>query len=148
MQRNFPFRKIRSKKRLTNLSSSDAPRNALMGARSTGKARYGIDVRVPNMLHASVERAPWLGAKPLHWDKTAAKAYEWIRDVVAVSSGVAVVANSSWSAIKGRNALAVKWSDQPDDGFESKKHRERLEQACQERGTITRKGRSQGFRTR
>src|SRR5438270_2107343 len=105
----------------------------------TGKARYGIDVRVPNMLHASVERPPWLGAKALQWSEEKARAVRGVRAVVAISSGIAVVANSTWSALKGRAALAVKWSDQPADSFDSGTHRARLEEACQEQGIVTRK---------
>lgn len=105
----------------------------------TGKARYGIDVRIPKMLHASVERWPWAGAKPLHWNEESARAVRGVRKVVPISSGVAVVAETTWSALKGRAALAVQWSEHPKDSFDSVTHRARLEKACQEQGTITRK---------
>ena len=105
----------------------------------TGKACYGIDVRVPRMLHALVERPPWLGAKPLQWSDDKARAVRGVRAVVPISSGIAVIADSTWSALKGRAALAVKWSDQPVDGFGSVAHRTRLEKACQERGVVTRR---------
>jgi isoquinoline 1-oxidoreductase subunit beta len=105
----------------------------------TGKAHYGIDVRVPKMLHASVERSPWLGAKPLQWSEDKARAVRGVRAVVPISSGIAVIADSTWSALKGRAALATKWSDQPADGFDSVAHRTRLEKACQEHGVVTRK---------
>jgi isoquinoline 1-oxidoreductase beta subunit len=104
-----------------------------------GKARYGIDVRVAKMLHASVERPPWLGAKPLHWSEDKVRAVGGVRAVVPISSGIAVVADSTWSALKGRAALAIKWSDPPADGFDSVAHRARLEKACQEQGIVTRK---------
>jgi isoquinoline 1-oxidoreductase subunit beta len=105
----------------------------------TGKARYGIDVRVPGMLHASVERPPWVGARPLHWNEDKARAVRGVRSVFPISNGVAVVADSTWSAMKGRAALAVKWSDQPTNGFDSDAHRARLEKACDEKGIVTRK---------
>ena len=104
----------------------------------TGKARYGIDVRVPKMLHASVERSPWEGAKPLRWNEAEAKKIRGVRSVVTISTGVAVVAENTWSAMKARNALAIEWGGQPTDGFDSVKHRAQLEKACTERGTITR----------
>lgn len=105
----------------------------------TGKARYGIDVRVPKMLHASVERPPWLGAKPLRWNEANARAVHGVQSVVSISTGIAVVAETTWGAMKGRSALAVQWSDPPKDGFDSKAHRARLEKACLEEGVITRK---------
>src|SRR5438270_4835638 len=105
----------------------------------TGKARYGIDVRVPKMLHASLERPPWLGAKALRWREDKARAVRGVRAVVPISSGIAVIADSTWSALKGRAALAVNWSDRPADGFDSVTHRARLEKACLEQGVVTRK---------
>jgi len=105
----------------------------------TGKARYGIDVRVPKMLHASVERSPWLDAKPLHWNAEKARAIQGVRAVVPISTGIAVVADTTWTAMKGRAALGVEWSDQPSNGFDSNAHRARLEKACQGTGVITRK---------
>jgi isoquinoline 1-oxidoreductase beta subunit len=105
----------------------------------TGKARYGIDVRIPQMLYASVERSPWPGAKPLHWNEGSARAIQGVHAVVPISTGVAVVANTTWSAMKGRAGLAVQWSDQPNGSFDSAAHRARLEKACQEQGVITRK---------
>jgi len=105
----------------------------------TGKARYGIDVRVPRMVHASVERPPWLGAKPLQWSEDKARAVRGVRAVVPISTGIAVVADSTWSALKGRAALAVKWSDQPANGFDSGAHRARLQKACLEQGVVTRR---------
>src|SRR5438477_6264464 len=104
-----------------------------------GKARYGIDVRLPNMLHASVERSPWLGAKALQWSQERARAIRGVRAVVPISTGIGVIADSTWSALKGRAALGIKWSDQPADGFDSGAHRARLEKACQEQGVVTRK---------
>jgi isoquinoline 1-oxidoreductase subunit beta len=105
----------------------------------TGRARYGIDVHVPQMLHASVERSPWIGAKPLEWKEDAVRAVHGVQAVFPISTGIAVLADKTWSAMKGRAALAVKWSEQPADGFDSNAHRVRLEKACQERGFVTRK---------
>jgi isoquinoline 1-oxidoreductase beta subunit len=84
-----------------------------------GKARYGIDVRVPGMLYASVERSPVFGGKPASFDATKAKAIPGVRHVVQIDaldtdlpwSGVAVVADSTWAAVKGRKVLDVKWDE-------------------------------------
>jgi isoquinoline 1-oxidoreductase beta subunit len=84
-----------------------------------GKAHYGIDVRLPGMLYATVLRAPVFGATVASFDDTKAKAVPGVKHVVALEphgheapwSGVAVIATSTWAAMKGRDALAVKWDE-------------------------------------
>ena len=71
----------------------------------TGKATFGIDVRVPNMLHAIVTRCPVFGGKVASFDATKAKAMPGVKHIVQISSGVAVVADNTWNAIQARNAL-------------------------------------------
>jgi isoquinoline 1-oxidoreductase subunit beta len=85
----------------------------------TGKAGYGIDVKLPGMLYAAVLRSPVFGGKVASFDATKAKAIAGVKEVVKIEpvgselpwSGVAVVANSTWAAMKGRNALEVKWEE-------------------------------------
>jgi isoquinoline 1-oxidoreductase beta subunit len=105
----------------------------------TGKARYGIDVRVPGMLHASLERPPWQGAKVKRMQEEKARAVTGVRAVIKMSRGIAVVADTTWAAIKGRTALAVEWDDPPKNAFDSEAHLKRLEAASREIGFITRK---------
>ena len=52
--------------------------------------------------------------------------------------GIAVVAENTWAAIKGR-CLAVEWSDPPPDAFDSDSHRKKLEEAARAPANITRK---------
>jgi isoquinoline 1-oxidoreductase beta subunit len=83
-------------------------------AKTDGKAIYGYDVKVPGMLIASVERPPVVtGGKVKSFDATAARQVKGVRDVVQVSHGVAVVATSTWAALKGRKALKVEWDEGP-----------------------------------
>lgn len=85
----------------------------------SGKAGYGIDVNVPGMLYAAVARSPVFGGTVASFDAAKAKAVAGVKDVVEIKAigtdlpwnGVAVVANSTWAALKGRNALEVKWSE-------------------------------------
>lgn len=86
----------------------------------TGKPLFGIDVRVPGMLYAVIARAPKIGAKVVSVNDTRAKAVEGVRHVVAIDAaedpmeqvaGVAVVADSTWAALKGRDALEITWSE-------------------------------------
>jgi isoquinoline 1-oxidoreductase subunit beta len=83
-------------------------------SKTDGKAIYGYDVKVPGMLYASVERPPVVaGAKVKSFDATDAKRIKGVRDVVQVTNGVAVVATSTWTALKGRKALKVEWDEGP-----------------------------------
>lgn len=88
---------------------------------ATGKAIFGIDVRVPGMLYAAIARSPVFEGKVASFDDTKAKQIPGVKHVVRVDSpgkdmpwnGVAVVATSTWAAIKGRDALDVKWDEGP-----------------------------------
>lgn len=77
----------------------------------TGKAIYGADVRREGMLHAVCLRPPVFGTKAETIDDAKARAVPGVVDVFAISSGVAVVANNTWAALKGREALEVKWAE-------------------------------------
>ena len=104
----------------------------------SGKARYGIDVRIPGMLRASLERPAWQGAKVKRMQEDKARAVAGVRAVIKMSRGIAVVADTTWAAIKGRTALAVEWDEPPKDAFDSDAHLKRLEAASHEPGFVTR----------
>jgi isoquinoline 1-oxidoreductase subunit beta len=83
-----------------------------------GSAQFGIDVRVPEMVFAVVARCPTFGGKPAHFDATKAKGMAGVRDVFEIpafgadkftAGGVVVVADSTWAATKGRDALDIAW---------------------------------------
>jgi isoquinoline 1-oxidoreductase beta subunit len=79
-----------------------------------GQAVYGIDVRVPGLLVASIEKCPVVaGGKVKSFDATAARAIPGVKHVVQVTSGVAVVADNFWTALQGRKALKVQWNEGP-----------------------------------
>ncbi|HEY7726501.1 MAG TPA: molybdopterin cofactor-binding domain-containing protein [Anaeromyxobacteraceae bacterium] len=75
----------------------------------TGRAQFGIDVKLPGLRTAVVARAPVFGAKLKAFDATKARAVPGVEKVVVVPSGVAVVAGNFWSAATGREALKVDW---------------------------------------
>lgn len=76
-----------------------------------GKARFGLDVRLPGLHYAVVARSPVFGGKLKSFDATAAKAVEGVVDVYQVPTGVAVVAKNTWAAMKGREALKLTWDE-------------------------------------
>jgi len=104
----------------------------------TGAARYGIDTKVPGMLYASIERPPWRGAKQKRSQDAKALAIRGVR-LVPSASGIAVVGETTWAALKGRAALAVEWEDPPKDAFDSEAHFKRLDEASEQKGFVTRK---------
>jgi isoquinoline 1-oxidoreductase beta subunit len=79
-----------------------------------GRAQFGIDQRRPGMLHAVVLRCPVFGGKVASFDATKAKQVRGVKDVVQISTGVAVVADNTWNAMEGRRALDVKWDLGPN----------------------------------
>lgn len=104
----------------------------------TGAARYGIDTKVQGMLYASIERAPWRGATPKSTQDANARAIPGIQ-IVPCTSGIAVVGETTWAALKGRTALAVEWDDPPRDAFDSDSHFKTLAEASERKGLVTRK---------
>lgn len=84
-----------------------------------GRATFGIDVRVPGMLHAAIARPPVLGGEVKRYDAAAAGRIAGVRKVVQVPSGVAVVADSTWAAFEGRDALAATFEPGPNGANDS-----------------------------
>ncbi len=75
----------------------------------SGRAAYGMDVRVPGMLYATVLRPPVFGGSLAGFDAAGARTVPGVRDVVRISAGVAVVAEHTWAAFQGAKALEVQW---------------------------------------
>jgi len=82
-------------------------------AKVTGQAEYGMDVRLPGMLYAVVERSPVFGGQPVSFDAGATREVPGVRDVIPIFTGIAVVAENTWAAIEGRKALRVEWNPGP-----------------------------------
>ena len=96
-------------------------------AKVDGSAVFGIDVKVPGMLVASIERCPVFGGTLKSYDATKAKAVPGVRAVVALepspwtgtggawaagcAAGIAVVADTYWQAVTGRRALEIQWDE-------------------------------------
>ena len=112
----------------------------------TGRARYGLDTRVAGMLVATIARCPVVGGSVARVDDTKAKAVPGVRAVVSLdngsidygervwSTGVAVVAESTWSALAGREALEIAWNDGKHAGLDSATIRRELRRAADDPG--------------
>ena len=93
------------------LIGKDTPTRIDARAKSDGSQEYTIDLKLPGMLVATVAHSPRFGGKVKSFDATAAKAVPGVVEVVQISRGVAVVAQNTWAAMKGREALQVVWDD-------------------------------------
>ena len=104
-----------------------------------GSAQYGIDVRLPGMLYAVVARCPVFGGKVASFDAAKARAIPGVKEAVQISNGVAVVADSTWSAMEGRRALEVKWDEGPNVELNSEFISKQLADAAAKPGPVARK---------
>ena len=80
-------------------------------AKVNGTAEFGIDVKLPGMVYASIEQCPVIGGKVKSFDSAAAKKMPGVIDVVQINDGVAVVADSYWRAKKARELVKIEWDE-------------------------------------
>jgi len=115
----------------------------------TGRAVFGADVRLPGMLTAVIARPPVLGGTVKRVDDTAALRVPGVRRIVRMPEwqapgkfqplgGVAVVADHTWAAMRGRDALVIEWEDGPHASFESSSYRAGLESSVRSPGVPAR----------
>jgi isoquinoline 1-oxidoreductase beta subunit len=111
-----------------------------------GTAPFGADVRVPGMLTAVIARPPVVGGRVLAFNREAALAVPGVRHVVQMPDpkkpyvfqswgGVAVVADHTWAALKGRAALDIKWDHGENAVYDSDKYRQTLLDSVHAPGT-------------
>lgn len=83
-------------------------------AKVNGSARFGIDVKLPGMVYATLAQCPVQGGKLKSFDASQARRLPGVIDVVQIPDGVAVVADSYWRAVKARETLQLSWDDGPN----------------------------------
>jgi isoquinoline 1-oxidoreductase beta subunit len=88
-------------------------------AKVNGTAEFGLDVKLPGMLYASLAQCPVIGGKPVTFDATKAKAMPGVKHVVQITDGVAVVADTWWRAKTARDALVITWDEGPGKSLDS-----------------------------
>ena len=98
----------------------------------TGRSRFGIDAYAPDALVAVIVRCPHLDGTLVSFDAREARKVAGVVDVVALpgprpdepftgplAAGVAVIAEHTWAALKGREALVIEWKEGPWTGESS-----------------------------
>jgi isoquinoline 1-oxidoreductase subunit beta len=91
-----------------------------------GSGVYGIDVRVPGLKFAVIARPHPFGGQVRSVDDAAARKVPGVRDVFRFGSGVAVIADHTWAALAGREALVIDWNPGPNAALDDAAIRERL----------------------
>jgi len=96
-------------------------------SKTDGSAIFGFDFRVPGMKFATVRRCPVFGGRLRGFDDTETLRVNGVEQVVEFSAGVAVVATSSWAAMKGMEALDIDWDEGPNADLSSDQIHAQLE---------------------
>ncbi len=116
---------------------------------TTGKAMYAQDIHVPDMKYAVVARPPVVLGQVKTFDEAAAMKVPGVIKVVKIPAtpmpakfaplgGVAVIANSTWAAIKGREALKVTWDDGPNKTYNSDTYKAKMQAQARKPGKVER----------
>ena len=105
-------------------------------SKSDGTARFGIDVHLPRLRYAAIARSPVEGGRVVALDRVAAKAVAGVTQVVSEEDFVAVVADHTWAALRGLEALAVKWDGGPNAAVQQSHLVAELEAAVARDGAI------------
>jgi isoquinoline 1-oxidoreductase subunit beta len=115
----------------------------------TGKAIFGMDATMPGMVYASVEHPPVLGQKIKSYDDKAALKVPGVQKTLTIETfkpphmfqplgGVAVIADNTWAAFKGRKSLKVEWDSSPHSVYNSAPFRKTLEATSRQPGKVAR----------
>ena len=137
--------KLRPKGDLTRVNSPTLPLLDGPGL-VTGAAAFGADVKLPGMLIAVIARPPVVGGKVARVDTARALAVPGVKKVIELPAskrpygfqlwgGVAVVAENTWAAMRGRAALAITWDHGENAAYDSASFREDLLASVRAPGT-------------
>ncbi len=84
-----------------------------MVAKCTGTTIYGIDLRMPGMVYATVRSNPHLGGDMKGYDAATAEKSKGVIKVVPMAGGVGVIADNTWRAFKAANLIKFDWGPAP-----------------------------------
>lgn len=102
-----------------------------------GKARFGIDTRLPDMLYATITHCPVFGGSAKRIDDTEARKIRGVKDIFEIDEGVVVVAADTWTAFKAKEALQITWNPGANATLSSKQLADRLRKLSSEDGETT-----------
>ena len=105
--------------------------------KTTGEAVFGIDIDIPDMVSAVVVRAPVAGSKVNSFNAEKALGLPGVIDVIEISSGVAVIAESYWQANRAATLVEINWQSTPLGSVSSATMRADLTAAIEEDSQAT-----------
>jgi len=135
---NVPL-KVRARYRIVGRRMREVDTPAIV----RGQVTYGLDVRMPGMRFAAIARPPF-GARLVSFDPAPALAVPGVRQVVHLNGlpnpidmkeGIAVIADNTWAALQGRNALRVAWDESASRGESTAGLSTRFHEALRGTGT-------------
>jgi isoquinoline 1-oxidoreductase beta subunit len=109
-----------------------------------GSARFGVDMRLPNMLYGALAQSPTLGGKAKSFDAARARQMPGVRDVVSTSRGIVVLADSWWQARQARDTLTIEWDAGPNASLDNAAITRGLTQALETRASEAQVARNDG----
>ena len=112
-----------------------------------GKSTYGMDVRLDNMLYAAIAHPPVLGGKVKTVDDSATLQVKGVAKTIPIDpfvpphhfqplGGVAVIADNTWSAFKGRDKLKIEWDNGANSTYTSSDYKKELQQTARQPGKV------------
>jgi isoquinoline 1-oxidoreductase beta subunit len=110
-----------------------------------GKSVFGMDVRVDGMLYAAIAHPPVLGGKVKSVDDSATLKVRGVKQTIAIDpfkpphafqplGGIAVIADNTWSAFKGRKQLKVDWDNGANASYNSADYKKKLQETARQAG--------------
>ncbi len=116
----------------------------------TGRGVFGMDIAVPGMVYASIERPPVLGGTVRSLDDSAAQKTAGVGGVYTIPTftaphgfkplgGVAVIADNTWAATKARKALKIEWDNGPHAIFDSEVNKKQMMETSRKPQKVARK---------
>jgi isoquinoline 1-oxidoreductase subunit beta len=115
----------------------------------SGRPVFGMDVRVEGMLYAAIAHPPVLGGKVKSVDDSATLKVMGVKKTIPIDpfkpphafqplGGVAVVADNTWSAFKGRKQLKVDWGNGANGNYNSADYKRQLQETARQAGKVVR----------
>ncbi|HYM78247.1 MAG TPA: molybdopterin cofactor-binding domain-containing protein [Candidatus Dormibacteraeota bacterium] len=112
-----------------------------------GKPLFGMDVRVDGMLYAAIAHPPVLGGKVKSVDDSATLKVKGVKKTIPIDpfkpphafqplGGVAVIADNTWSAFKGRKQLKIEWDNGAHAVYTSADYKKQLQQTARQAGKV------------
>ncbi len=110
---------------------------------TSGKPKYGMDIKMEGMLYAAVARCPVTFGTVKNYDKSATLKIDGVKDVIELPrvakpfgplGGVVVIATNTWAAFKGKEALNVEWDYGTNEQYTSASYNQMILENVKKKG--------------